>query len=308
MKNNSSERMFSGKKITLMGLGLLGRGLNDAKFLAESGAQLKVTDLKSADALLPTLKKLEKYSNIRYTLGQHRLEDFRGVDMVLKAAGVPLNSEFIAEARKHNIPVEMDESLFAKLAGGVKIVGVTGTRGKSTTTMMIFETLLAAKKKFKWKENIYLGGNMKGFATLPLLKKVKEGDIVVLELSSWQLQGFGEARISPHIAVFTNFFDDHLNYYNNDRDLYYNDKSYIYRNQKVGDYFIAPKEILQRAQDASPNLKTNFVIPQTLPHDWHLGVVGEHNVANAELARAACLALGVSEDVIQKSLAAFRGC
>src|SRR3990167_4960472 len=92
---------FEGKRITLMGLGLLGRGVGDAKFLAECGANLIVTDLKSAKDLSLSLKKLKaksylpdgKAGNLKaitYVLGEHRLEDFRNPDLIIKAAGVPL--------------------------------------------------------------------------------------------------------------------------------------------------------------------------------------------------------------------------
>ncbi|MEK7104573.1 MAG: Mur ligase family protein, partial [Patescibacteria group bacterium] len=193
------EDFFAGKKILMMGLGILGRGVNVAKFLAECGAELTITDLKTEEQLAPSLKKLKKFTDIKYVLGRHDLADFSGKDMVIKAAGVPLDSPYIAETRKNNIPVEMDASLFAKLAGGVIVVGVTGTRGKSTVTHLIYEIIKSSGKK------VFLGGNVKGLATLPLLKKVKNGDIVAMELDSWQLQGFEEAKTSPNVAVFTTF-------------------------------------------------------------------------------------------------------
>ena len=90
MKNYQD--FFKDKKITILGLGLLGKGLNDAKFLAECGADLIVTDLKTADQLKSSLKILAKYKNIKYVLGEHRLEDFRNRDFVLKGGGVSLDS------------------------------------------------------------------------------------------------------------------------------------------------------------------------------------------------------------------------
>ena len=90
---------FKGKKITVMGLGLLGRGLGVTKFLAECGADLIVTDLKTEEQLKTSIKKLSNFLNIKFVLGEHRLEDFRGRDVIIKAAGVPLDSPFIEEAR-----------------------------------------------------------------------------------------------------------------------------------------------------------------------------------------------------------------
>ena len=92
----------------MLGLGLLGRGVNVGKFLAENGAQLTITDLKTKEQLKSSLKKLKKFRNITYALEEHRLKDFCNCDMVIKAAGVPLDSPFVEEARKNKIPVEMD--------------------------------------------------------------------------------------------------------------------------------------------------------------------------------------------------------
>src|SRR3989338_6430288 len=133
---------FKGKKITLMGLGLLGRGVGDAVFLARMGAEVLVTDLKTEKELSPSVKRLQGFKNIRFHLGSHQFEDFRKCDFVLKAAGVSLDSPYIAEAKKHGIPVEMDASLFFKLMPhGVTFIGVTGTRGKTTTVHLIYEIL-----------------------------------------------------------------------------------------------------------------------------------------------------------------------
>jgi len=93
----------------------------------------------------------------------------------------------------------MDASLFARLSLAT-IIGITGTRGKSTVTKIIYNSI---KKNITFKKIgiVFLGGNIKGIATLPLLKKAKKGDFVILELDSWQLQGFGDLKISPHISV-----------------------------------------------------------------------------------------------------------
>jgi UDP-N-acetylmuramoylalanine--D-glutamate ligase len=200
------KEFFSGKRTTLMGLGLLGRGVGDARFLAQCGAELLVTDLKPATELRSSLEKLKAFPNITFHLGGHQLEDFRNRDLIIKAAGVPLNSPYVAEAKKNSIPVRMSADLFAQLAG-VPIVGVTGTRGKSTVTHLIAHVLKQVGKK------VLLGGNVRGTSTLELLSQVTSDTIAVLELDSWQLQGFGEAKMSPNVAVFTNLLADHQNYY-----------------------------------------------------------------------------------------------
>lgn len=299
-----------------MGLGLLGRGLGDVKFLAECGADLTVTDLKTETDLEPTLKKLKKYSNIKYVLGGHRMEDFFGKDFILKNAGVPMDSPYIAEARKNGIPIEMDESLFAKCAPqGVMLIGITGTRGKTTVTTMIYEMLAAAYEKGLIEGKVFLAGNIQGVATLPFLSKVRSGDIVVLELSSWQLQGFGESGISPHISVFTNFLDDHLNYYHGSREKYFTDKSYIYVNQKPEDFLIISKEVLKSAEifaeknilAANSEMKGKIIIPKKLPAQLVLRVPGKHNRENAAFVYEVGKLLNLKKDFIEKVLKNFSG-
>lgn len=284
-----------------MGLGLLGRGINVAKFLAEQGAILTITDLKTEAELQSSLNQLKKFTNITYVLGEHRLEDFRDKDMIIKSAGVPLDSPFIAEARKQGIRIEMDASLFAQFFPGI-IVGITGTRGKSTTTHLIQHILKTADK------TSYLGGNVKGLATLPLLKKVKKDDIIILELDSWQCQGFGESKISPNIAVFTTFLPDHMNYYKHSMEDYFADKANIFKYQSTEDVFIVGKQTLPLIKSMGGKGEARLVVPKTsLPAGWKLRIPGEHNIYDAMLAVEVARALGVKDSIIKKALATFKG-
>ncbi|OHA21296.1 MAG: UDP-N-acetylmuramoylalanine--D-glutamate ligase [Candidatus Taylorbacteria bacterium RIFCSPHIGHO2_02_49_25] len=330
---------FKKKKITVIGLGLLGRGLGDAIFLAEHGAELIVTDLRDEKTLAPSLAKLERYKDIRYTFGGHKLEDFRKRDFILKAAGVPLDSPYIAEARKNKIPIKMDASLFAKLMPkGIILVGVTGTRGKSTTTALIYEIL---KERFKIydlrfknrkKPKVYRGGNLLSEATLPLLEKVHAGDIVVLELDSWQLQGFHDAKISPQVAVFTTFLDDHLLYYKGNRKRYFEDKAAIFRYQKKGDVLIAGEQVVSAGPNfTSGNLPADWkagrlnrggrkgstlnlgkgrtlVTARTadVPSHWKIPLLGGHNLENIACAIAVAKHFKIPDVVIQKAVENFK--
>lgn len=293
---------FKGKRITLMGLGLLGRGVGDAEFLAKCGAVLTVTDLKSEKELRASLAKLKKYKSIRYVLGKHDLADFHDVDLIVKNAGVPLHSPYIAEAKAQGIPVEMSASLFARFSPG-PIVGVTGTRGKSTITHLLYEMLKASGAK------VHLGGNVRGVSTLALLPKVKPGDITVLELDSWQLQGFGEAGISPSVAVFSNLLADHKNYYKSDPDQYFKDKAQIFLHQDKNGFLVAGREIAKRIRTIAKekSWKGKLLLPDELPPSFKLAIPGEHNRENAALAVEAARVLKVPERVIRETLANFIG-
>lgn len=306
-----------------MGLGLLGRGIGVVKFLAENGADLTVTDLKTKEQLAASLKKLSSLKSINWRLGEHKLESFRGRDMIIKAAGVPLDSPFIAEAKKNKIPVEMDASLFAKLApAGVKIIGVTGTRGKSMVTHLVYSILLenyearsrSTKGRTVGRNGLlgqpFLGGNVKGIATLPLLKKVKPGDLVVMELDSWQLQGFGESRISPQVALFTTFLNDHQNYYKDSMEKYFADKANIYRWQTKSDVLLARPQaakVIKEKDKAGIKGRFKTIKKSDLPTNWKHNLLGEHNLENIALALAAARELGVSDKISKKAIAEFPG-
>lgn len=298
-----ARKHFEGKRITVMGLGLLGRGLGDVRYLAQQGAELIVTDLKSSEQLATSLESLNKFSNISYVLGEHRLEDFRDRDFILKAAGVPHDSVYIREAREEGIPIKMSASWFAELTE-IPLVGVTGTRGKSTTTHMLDAILRHAGKE------VLLGGNVRGVSTLALLPEVTENSIALMELDSWQLQGFSDAGISPEIAVFTTFFPDHLNYYNGDLDAYLADKAAIFLNQAPEDALILGAQcadlITEKYED---RIQTYPVIAgdHDFREDWALPIPGAHNRYNAALAVEAARALDIDDEIIKEALERFTG-
>lgn len=297
------KKYFKGKRITVMGLGILGRGLGYTQFLAQCGADLIVTDLKPSTALRSSLEKLRKYRNIKFVLGKHRLQDFKNRDMIIKNPGVPLNSAYIKEARKNGIPIEMDVSLFAKLAPEVTVVGVTGTRGKSMTTVLIYEILKQNEKLLKRK--VYLGGNIRGIATLPLLKKVQSRDILVCELDSWQLQGFGEAGISPHIAVFTTFMEDHMNYYKGDMKKYFADKANIFKYQKEGDVLIVRPDMKKLIPST---IKSKLIVARASDvAKYPFTVPGKHQQENLACAVQVAKQFRVPLTQIKNALKNFKG-
>ena len=144
-----SKKLFQDKKVLIMGLGLHGGGVGVAKFFCEQGADVLVTDLKPAEKLTESLEKLKKLK-IKYTLGKHEEADFLWASLIIKNPDVPSTSPYLEIAKKNKIQVETDVSLFFKLSGAF-IVGVTGTKGKSTTASLIYHIL-----KFQLEDKKFL--------------------------------------------------------------------------------------------------------------------------------------------------------
>lgn len=305
-------QFFKDKRVTVMGLGLLGRGVGDVAYIAEAGAaEVIVTDLKTGEQLEASVAALSKYSNIRFVLGEHKEEDFINRDFILVAAGVPYDSVYLAAAKAANVPLYQSAALFAKLTE-IPIIGITGTRGKSTVTHMIHHVLDTTTDG-----EVLLGGNVRGVSNLQLLRAVKEDSIAVMELDSWQLQGWGWTQRSPEIAVFTNFMEDHLNYYQKPdmekeeaMQRYFEDKANIFRYQDDSGVFITVPEVFERAKKLSGVSIGQEVIladGSLLPEDMLLSMPGEHNRMNAALAYAALRATSLSEEEIFHGLATFPG-
>ena len=195
------KKIFKNKKVLVMGLGLHGGGVGAAKFFYKSGAEVLVTDLKTREQLKDSLQKLKQFK-IKYSLGGHKESDFLWADLIIKNPDVPNTSPYLEIARKNNIQIETDVNLFLKLSEAF-IVGVTGTKGKSTTSSLIYHIL---KSKYR---RVFLAGNI-GVSPLDLRNKIKKSDKVVLELSSFELENLTQ---SPDISVITNILPDHLNRY-----------------------------------------------------------------------------------------------
>ncbi len=298
-----ASQYFKDKKITVMGLGLLGRGLGDTRYLARSGADLIVTDMKSAQQLESSLSALREFPEIDFHLGGHDLADFRDRDFILKAAGVPDDSSFLIEARKNRILVKMSSSWFVEVSG-IPSVGVTGTRGKSTTTHLLYEIMTHAGMA------VLLGGNVRGVSSLELLPEVTATSIGLFELDSWQCQGFGEAGISPNVSVFTTFMPDHMNYYKGSMDAYFNDKAKIFSNQKPDDVLIVGEGVVDRIKTTyGSTIQSRVVVAKSaqFPREWKLRIPGEHNIGNAMCAIEAARTLGVDEVVIREAVESFNG-
>lgn len=288
------KKKYRGKKVLVVGLGLQGGGVGVAKFFAELGARVTVTDKKDESKLQESIDKL-KGLDIQFHLGKHNIDDFMKADVIFKGPSVLWTTPEIIEAEKKNIQIEMEMSFVVENYPG-KVIGITGTRGKSTTTHLIYNLL--KESGFK----VSLGGGLPGISTIDCLKEADEDSWLVAELSSWALSGFHRKKISPHIAVFTNLYPDHLNYYKNLEDYFY-DKQAIFQYQKKEDYLVVNLNLEKKISPTSSIInfsKTDF--PSKLEY-----LKGDHNLENAAAALKVAAILKINKNKAIESISKFGG-
>ncbi len=233
---------IKGKKVTIFGLGLHGGGVGAAEFFARFGAKVLVTDIKKEEDLKPSLEKLKAY-NIEYVLGKHLPENFIDTDIVIKNPAISKTSPYLKLAKDHGVLVESDITIFFRFCPSF-IIGITGTKGKSTTAALTAELL-------KSKGAVALAGNI-GKSVLSILPQLKSDTLVVLELSSFQLEDLAIIKKSPNLAVITNIFNDHLNKYGT-LENYIAAKKNIFKYQKKDDFLVLPfdyKNVFSLASEA----------------------------------------------------------
>ncbi|MBU2219433.1 UDP-N-acetylmuramoyl-L-alanine--D-glutamate ligase, partial [Patescibacteria group bacterium] len=313
------------KKVTIMGLGNYkdGSGISATKFFAQRGYEVLVTDLKSANELRGHMKTLSRFKNIKYILGRHRKEDFKKANLVFQNPSVPDSSPYLKVARKNNIPIINDWSIFLENFDNF-LIGITGTRGKSTTTSLIHKFI---KTKTK---NVILCGNL-GPSPLKYFNKIDKKTIIVAELSSWLLRGFKSAETSPNIAVLTNLMVDHLDKYNSLKE-YYSDKENIFKFQNKNDYFVVNLDDTNTAQRARKSkARTFFFSRKYFPRKNgvyikdknlyfrtnkkkkkicsidNIKLAGEHNLYNVLAAVTVAMIYGVPQKNIKQVLEKFCG-
>jgi len=216
--------------VTVMGIGLHGGSKNMIKWLLEQGAKVIATDIKKESALKTTLDELKSFKNLVVVTGHHRPEDFQKVDLVIKNPTVSWGNKYIQIALKNKVPIEMDSSLFFEHCESSKIIGVTGTKGKTTTASLIAQVLADAGKKIS---KVGIGQE----AVMDKLKKITPSTFVVFEMSSWRLAGLKKNKKSPKYALVTNIYPDHLNHYAS-MEEYIEDKKQVYINQSSEDFAI----------------------------------------------------------------------
>jgi len=313
---------LKGKKITVMGLGILGGGTGVVKFLVKHGAKVLVTDLKSRRELANSLKQLKSF-RIQYVLGRHRLSDFIDSDLIIKNPAVPNDSKFLKAAARHKVPIENDASLFFQYCP-VPIIGITGTKGKSTTVALLERIL-----KKSGILVVLVGHNTT--SVLDRIELIKPNCLALFELSSWRLEGLAKTKKSPWIAVVTNVLPDHLNTYRGMKE-YQAAKKNIYRFQNSGDYVILNKdnEITRSFGKKVPSQRYWFSLKTFSKQNGafvkdgkiffssrgkvslvanlaDLKIKGDHNTHNALAAVTVAKLLKVNNEDITSALCSFKG-
>ncbi len=316
---------FVGKKILVMGLGLHGGGVSVVKWLLKHKAQVTITDLKTATELKLSLNKIKKLpgaKNIKYTLGRHELADFTNQDLIIQNPGVPMNSVYLKKARTLGISIVNEAVMFFGLYSG-KTIGVTGTRGKSTTASILHHILKTAIK-----DNV-LTGNIATTPFFDIVDKLKKNTWPVAELSSWHLELMDEYQVSPAIGVVTNVLKDHLNRYKSFRD-YQLAKFAIIKNQSKGDLAIlnADNVICKNFAKHTKSKVYFFSLQKKVKGAYlknrqiyffdgrknslvmtidKIRLLGDHNLANILAAVTVAKLLHISNDKIAKAVSSFRG-
>jgi UDP-N-acetylmuramoylalanine--D-glutamate ligase len=304
-----------GRRVLVMGLGLLGGGVAAARYAVRMGAaEVVVTDLRSAETLGESMAKLDGLP-IRYVLGRHEMADFARAEVVVRNPGVRRNSPYLAAARAAGARVEMEIAWFFRACPG-KIAGVTGTRGKSTVTTLLHAILSEAGMR------PLLGGNLGGIETLSLLPEITPVRWVVLELGNWMLEGLHPIRRSPHLAIFTNLLPDHLDAYDS-MDDYGEAKSAIFRYQGTDDYaiFNADNDYSRRYGETAPgghvwyySAERGVAYPRAHPDQSRpfayaeaIQLRGAHNLGNVQAAALVAELIGVEGETIRRAVASFGG-
>lgn len=307
--------MSGQKKIVV--LGAAESGVGAAVLALKNGCEVFVSD---QGKIKDEYKRLLERHHIDFEEGLHTEEKVLNADEVVKSPGIPEKSEIIKKLKAKNIPV-ISEIEFAGRYTKAKMIGITGTNGKTTTTMLVYHIL--RKAGF----NVGLAGNVgKSFA---LQVAEHDYDYYVLELSSFQLDGMTDFRCN--IAILTNITPDHLDRYDYELKKYVLSKFRIAQNQTPEDAFIYcaddpitnqyigevdirahryPFSIRKKVEEGAClenehiNILTNQQHFSMLIHE--LALQGKHNLYNSMAAGIASRVLEIRKEIVRESLSDFR--
>jgi len=290
------------RRVTVMGLGSFGGGVGAVRFLAERGAIVTVTDQRPREQLAESLQELGDVPVAKWTLGGHDESDFAAADLVVVNPAVTRDHPLLKRCRHAGVALTSEMNLFWQ-HNPAKVVAVTGSNGKSTTTALLFNIL-----RFTGRQ-CWLGGNL-GRSLLPLVDEIRADDWVVLELSSFQLTDLDRLQVSPHVAVITNFAPNHLDWHGT-LEHYRWAKQTMLRWQTPDDSYVVNADDAEVATWTGRGRRLEFgerrgVNPTFLAdvRQW-LRLPGRHNVMNALAAATAAMAVGAGRETIQRGLETY---
>ena len=309
---------IKGKKVLVVGLGK--SGLAAALFLRRQGAQVTVSDVRSAEALAKDIPALIE-EGIAVEAGGHGLLTFRRQDLIVVSPGVPLETPELLQVQKFGLPIIGELELAAHYLKG-KVLAITGSNGKTTTTSLCGEIFEAAQLP------VQVGGNI-GVPVIALVEESRDEGWSVLEVSSFQLETAYEFR--PQIAVILNITPDHLDRHGSFEN-YVAAKERIFARQTAEDALVlnADDEPTKAAAARAPSCvfwfsRTRVVRQGAFVHDGvilfreseqaagepvlkveEIPLKGAHNVENVLAAVCAARLAGISAETIRNAVANFK--
>jgi UDP-N-acetylmuramoylalanine--D-glutamate ligase len=306
----------SGQKILVVGLGRSGAAA--ALFLAARGARVTANDAKPESELSAAAELRAR--GIKIVAGSHPVELFVQADLIVASPGVPLALEPFARARDAGVRVISEVELAARFLGG-RLIGITGSNGKTTTTTLIGELLRNAGFRTQ------VGGNI-GTPLISLVDSSQEAEFTVIELSSFQLEAVEQLRLFA--AVLLNITPDHLDRYAS-MDEYAAAKARIFLNQTPDDlavlnaddervvktglltrahvvYFSRQRELEEGIFLRGPDVVSRRRgCERVLIRREEVGLRGAHNLENVMAALAVGLACGAAPDSMRATIRDFKG-
>ncbi len=291
---------LSGKKVTVVGLGRFGGGAGVTRWLCSQKACVTVSDKEAESELKQSVAAL-KGLDVTLHLGGHLESDFVDADLLVVNPAIPKDSPLLVKAKAAGVACTTEINLFIERCRA-PIVGITGSVGKSTTTAMVGEILA---RRF----TTHVGGNI-GKSLLGELASIRPDHVVVLELSSFQLDDLPIIGVSPHVALVTNVVHDHHVDRHGTTKAYVEAKKNIYAFQRRGDVLILNSDCRMLHSWATsvrhkPAGKVLFFDPHAKP--FELKVPGMHNQANAQAAWAIAKQFGIDRSTAAQTLATFNG-
>lgn len=293
-------KRFSGARVTVVGLGLHGGGVETVRYLHRHGASVTVTDLRTEKVLRPSLELIHHIPE-KIVLGRHDPEDFEKSDFVVKNPAVPRHAPILEHARE----IRSDISLFFEQWNG-PCIAVTGSKGKSTVSSMIHHALLKTDPRAR------LGGNIT-VSPLRFVDEITSDTPVILELSSFQLGDLNMVAASgapvhftPGVSVITNIFKDHQDYYQGSMEAYVRDKERIFETMHPdGTLVLGSDDSWAKRFERNATVRTirssKHGIPATPPESRTPLEI------NRSIAHAALSAFGVDAVRTAEALSDFRG-